>query len=110
MKYDKDGVKLNEREIDEKWGANNREQILGNLIQAYRHVNNQQERDKPLELLEDALKKLQHENLSIDNMGTDYYDRALELTNNIIEKADEIHKQVDKARYKFKNLTKNKKK
>jgi hypothetical protein len=109
LKYDKDGTKLSERDIDEKWGADNREQILGNLIQAYRHVHNQQERDKPLELLEDALKKLQHDNLKIDNMGTDYYEKALELTKKIIEKAENIHKEVDGARYKFKNLGKIKK-
>jgi len=107
-KFDKEGVRLSEREIDEKWGADNREQILGNLIQAYRYLNNQQERDKPLELLEDSLKKLQHDNLKIDNMGTDYYEKALELTNKIIEKAEQIHKEVDDARYKFKKLTKGK--
>lgn len=109
MKFDKEGTRLTEREIDEKWGADNREQILGNLIQAYRYLNNQQERDKPLELLEDALKKLQHDNLKIDNMGTDYYEKALELTNKIIEKAEQIHKEVDDARYKFKKLIKGKK-
>lgn len=109
LKYDKDGNKLSEREIDEKWGADNREKILGNLIQAYRYVHNQQERDKPLELLEDAYKKLQHDNLKIDNMGTDYYEKALELSKKIIEKAEEIHKEVDNARYNFKKLVKNKK-
>lgn len=109
LKVNKEGIKLTEREIDEKWGADNREQILGNLIQAYRYLNNQQVRDKPLELLEDALKKLQHDNLKIDNMGTDYYEKALELTNKITEKADQIHKEVDDARYKFKKLIKGKK-
>lgn len=109
MKFDKEGTRLTEREIDEKWGADNREQILGNLIQAYRYLNNQQERDKPLELLEDALKKLQHDNLKIDNMGTNYYEKALELTNKITEKAEQIHKEVDDARYKFKKLIKGKK-
>lgn len=108
-KFDKEGVRLSEREIDEKWGADNREQILGNLMQAYRYLNNQQERDKPLELLEDSLKKLQHDNLKIDNMGTDYYEKAIELTNKIIEKAGQIHKEVDDARYKFKKLIKGKK-
>lgn len=109
LKFDKDGNKLSEREIDEKWGADNREQILGNLIQAFRHVNNQQERDKPLELLEDALKKLQHNNLKIDNMGIEYYDRALELVKKIIQEAESIYKSVDDARYKLKRITKNKK-
>ncbi|WP_281234841.1 hypothetical protein [Flavobacterium gelatinilyticum] len=109
LKNDKDGIKLSDRDIDEKWGADNREQILGNLIQAYRHIHNQEERDKPLELLEDALKKLQHDNLKIDNMGTTYYEKALELIKKIVEKADDIYKEVDHARYKYKSLGKTKK-
>lgn len=108
LKYDKVGNKLSEREIDEKWGADNRESILGNLIQAHRHVHNQEERDKPLELLGDALKKLQHNNLKIENMGTEYYDLALDVTKKIIAEAEFIFKAVDDARYKLKKLTKNK--
>lgn len=107
-KYDKDGNKLSERDIDEKWGAKNREVILGNLIQAYGHLSNQQDRDKPLELLEDALKKLQHDNLKIENMGTKYYEKALGLAKSIIAEAEIIHKAVDDARYKMKKLSKKK--
>jgi hypothetical protein len=110
LKYNKEGDKLTEREIDEKWGANYREQILGNLIQAYRHVNHQQERDKPLELLEDALKKLHHDNLKIENMGVEHYDKAMELINKITQKSEQIYKEVDGARYRFKQLAKNNKK
>ena len=108
LKVDKDGNKLNEREIDEKWGANNREQILGNLIQAHGHLTNQEQRDKPLELLEDALKKLQHDNLKIENMGSEYYEKALALAKNIIGEAETIHKEVDNARFKMKKLGKKK--
>ncbi|MDF1676373.1 MAG: hypothetical protein P1U44_11715, partial [Vicingaceae bacterium] len=107
-KYDKDGKKLSERDIDEKWGAKNREVILGNLIQAYGHLSNQQDRDKPLELLEDALKKLQHDNLKIENMGTEYYEKAMDLAKSIIAEAEIIHKAVDDARYKMKKLSKKK--
>ncbi len=108
LKYDKNGNKLSEREIDEKWGANNREKILGNLIQAYGHLSNQEQRDKPLELLEDALKKLQHDNLKIDNMGIKYYGKALDLAKSIIGEAEIIYKAVDDARYKMKKLGKKK--
>ncbi|MFL3662536.1 MAG: hypothetical protein ACJ04Q_00940 [Flavobacteriales bacterium] len=107
-KYDKEGKKLSERDIDEKWGAKNREVILGNLIQAYGHLSNQQDRDKPLELLEDALKKLQHNNLKIENMGTEYYEKALDLAKSIIAEAEIIRKAVDDARYKMKKLSKKK--
>ncbi|MBX2948108.1 MAG: hypothetical protein KF704_02425 [Crocinitomicaceae bacterium] len=108
LKFDKDGKKLTEREIDEKWGANNRELILGNLIQAHGHLSNQVQRDKPLELLEDALKKLQHDNLKIEKMGTDYYEKAMELAQSIIVQAETIHKAVDNARYQLKKLNKKK--
>jgi|GEM_PF-303785 len=108
LKVNQDGVRLTDREIDEKWGADNRDVILGNLVQANRYVNNQQDRDKPLELLEDALKKLQHDNLNIEMMGTEYYEKALTLTQNIIDKASEINKKIDDARFKLKKLKKRK--
>ena len=62
-KKDKNGNRYTEREIDEKWGNKYKNEILGNLMQAYKAVNTKIERDKPLDLLEDALKKLEHENL-----------------------------------------------
>ena len=105
-KFDKDNKKLSEREIDIKWGNINQEQILGNLMQAYKIVYEKGERDKPLELLEDALHKLNHENLQIDNMGTEHFEKALELTKSISEKADEIHNEIDHARYNMKKLEK----
>ena len=103
----KDGAM--EEKILHQHSPNNREQILGNIIQAYRYVNDQEGRDKPLELLEDALKKLKHDNLKIENMGTEYYEKALILTESIITEAGSIHKAVDDARYQFKKLSKNKK-
>nr|WP_067063842.1 HNH endonuclease [Mucilaginibacter sp. L294] len=107
LKVSKDGERLSEREIDLKWGEHFREKIIGNLIQAHRYVVNQEERDKPLELLEDALKKLKHDNLKIENLGTDYYEKALELTQKIINEAEGLYKAVDDARFKLKKLTKN---
>ena len=106
MKFDKDGNRYEEKDIDEKWGNHYKHQILGNLIQAHKIVVNQQERDKPLELLEDALKKLRHDNLKIENMGTEYYEKAMELSNEIVAEAERIHKEVDHARYNLKKLNK----
>lgn len=108
MLYNKEGHKLEERDVDEHWGNHFKRQILGNLIQAHRIVANQVDRDKPLELLEDALKKLRHENLKIDQMDTSYYERAMELSTEIIAEADAIHVAVDHARYELKKLSKKK--
>jgi len=105
-KYNKNGEKYNEREIDNIWGELFRQKILGNLIQAHRYVSNQEERDKPLELLEDALKKLKHDNLKIENMDTSYYDKAIDLTKEIIAKTESIYTALDSARYKLKKIIK----
>ncbi len=105
-KYNKEGIKCTEREIDNKWGTLYEKEIIGNLFQAQRHLNNQENRDKPLELLEDALKKLNHNNLKIENMGAEYYDKGMELTQHISKKADEIYETIDHARYNFKRLVK----
>lgn len=103
-KIDENKVKFSEREIDEKWGNKNKDQILGSLMQAYKAVHNQDERDKPLDLLEDSLKKLNHENLKIENMGIEHYQKALELCRKISDKADEIYSCVDHARGELQKL------
>lgn len=102
LKYDKQGNKCSEREIDAKWGALYEKEVLGNLFQAQRHLNNQENRDKPLELLEDALKKLNHNNLKIENMGFEYFEKGLEMSQMIAVKAEEIYKTIDHARYNHK--------
>lgn len=106
MIKDKEGNKCPEREIDIKWGALNEKEVLSNLFLAQRYVNNQETRDKPLELLEDALKKLNHNNLSIGKMGPEYYQKGMELTRMISLKADEIYKAIDHARYNYKRTGK----
>lgn len=103
-KLDENGIKYSEREIDEKWGNKNKRQILGNLMVAFKAVYNQDERDKPLDLLEDSLKKLNHENLKIEDMAVEHYDNALQLTRKISDKADELYDRIDKARGKWKKL------
>ncbi len=108
MKYDKDGKKYDERDIDEKWGQLYKKEIVGNLIQAYKYVVNQEERDKPLELLEDALKKLRHDNLDVSTMDTNYYEKAMSLTKEISAEADRIYTDIDHARYNLKKLNKSK--
>ncbi|TDX02188.1 hypothetical protein [Dinghuibacter silviterrae] len=108
MKSTKDGKNFEDRDIDEQWGNLYKKGILGNLIQAHRIITNQEERDKPLELLEDALKKLRHENLKIENMDTSYYDKAMELTSQISAEADKIHEAIDHRRYNLKKLNKKK--
>jgi hypothetical protein len=105
-KLDKDGNPYDAREIDEKWGNLYKNEILGNLIKAHKIVLSQIERDKPLELLEDALKKLKHENLKIENMDNSYYESAMELTKEISSEADNIFHAIDGARYKLKKLLK----
>jgi len=102
MTQDENGKKCTEREIDSKWGALHEQELLGGLFIAQRCVSQQELRDKPLELLEDALKILNHNNLMIGNMGPQYYEKGMELMQTISLKADEIYKTINHARYDYK--------
>lgn len=107
-KVDKDGNTYNDRVIDEKWGSDGvvKKGVLGNLMLAYKVVHNQTERMKPLELLEDSLKKLTHDNLKIEELGIENYKRALELCKYISGRADELYELIDKERGKLASLGK----
>ncbi len=107
-KKDKNGIYATEREIDDKWGENSKvkEGVLGNLMKAYRVVHNQVERMKPFELLEDSLKKLNHENMKIEEMGIENYKDALILCRKISDRADELYHIIDNERGKLNRLGK----
>lgn len=109
-KRDKGGNYLTDREVDEKWGNSTsvKSGVLGNLMKAYKVVHNQVERMKPLELLEDSLKKLKHENMKIEELGLENYKSAMDLCVQISEKADELYTLIDKERGKLGNLGKKK--
>jgi len=103
-KVNETGEEYTHREIDEKWGIKHKKEIFSSLMQAYKAVNQQSERDKPLDLLEDALKKLNHGNLQIESMGVEHLDVAIRLTEKISKRADELYDEIDKARFNLKNL------
>ncbi|WP_257657882.1 hypothetical protein [Parapedobacter lycopersici] len=107
-KFDKEGNRYSEREIDEKWSNTTavKKGVLGNLMKAYKAVNNHIERIKPLELLEDSLKKLNHENMKIDELGVENYKLALGFCRDISAKADELYELIDKERGKYNSLGK----
>lgn len=104
-KYNKQGERHSEREIDSKWGALNEKEVLGNLLQAQRHLTNQEARDKPIELLEDALRKLNHHNLKVKDMGVEYYEQGMELARTIGEKSEEIYKTIEHAHNNYNHPT-----
>jgi len=98
-KVDKNGNRATEREIDSKWAAMNESAIANNLMQAYKIVFSEREGALPLELLNDAFAKLNHENLQVENMDISYHKEALELSKKISLKAQEIYEEIDHARF-----------
>jgi hypothetical protein len=99
------GERLSERKIDEIWGQKASKPLFSSLVAAYRAVHIQQERDKPLDILEDAFKKLIHDNLKIEHIGNQHLNKALELVNKIMNRADLLHSQIDHARQNLKDLS-----
>ena len=47
---------------------------------------------------------MNHDNLKIDNLGIEHYNKALKLTVKISNKALEIYEQIDHARGNLKKL------
>ena len=67
--YDSEGNKFSDGKIDKIWGNRNGEKIIRNLVNAKRIVESDKERLKPFELIQDSLKKLNHENMNIEDLG-----------------------------------------
>ncbi|MCC6602455.1 MAG: hypothetical protein IT327_04555 [Anaerolineae bacterium] len=98
-KTDEQGKPYDEREVDEIWGRKFRTEIIGSLVQARKEIERQNEKDQPLDLLQNALQKLNHKNLVFDKMSNFQFQKALKLAEEIETRANKLRKEIDSARY-----------
>ncbi len=84
---------------ENKWIAENATSIVKHVIKATRIKDYEDEGDKPIDLLEDSLKKLNHQKLNpllvVDNNEKK---RALGILKEIISKANTLHSTFDALR------------
>lgn len=93
---------ISEKVADKKWGKYFEQNILTNLHQADSIIHNARVQEKPLDLIKQALKKLEHENLIIENITIDDINEAIDAVKKIQEKSDSLIGEMDKYRYKLK--------
>lgn len=82
--------------IDEKWKSKYRTTITKNLIKAREASDSSKEKNAPITLLSEALKKLNHENMVVDNIDYDDLSEALKRINQIKTRSEELKKGIYK--------------
>jgi hypothetical protein len=109
-KLDKNDFNENDdfKTIDKKWGKKHETAIVGKVIESIRIMEHTKELETPLVLLNDALKKLNHENMNPDSMSVFNFGDAWEKCKEIQVRAYELEKIFWEKKESLKKL-KNKK-
>lgn len=100
--FDEQGDRLSPEIIENKWRSCSNQHISYHVSRAKRELERTDEETKPLNLLNDALKKLKHENMDVQNMNSDDLKEALNISNEIQVEIKKISSEIFKR-------TKNKK-
>ena len=106
----REGKVVDEREQDKIWGGIFGSNIINQVKKAKLIIESQDERERPIDLLKAALKKLDHDELDLGDISPFEINDAMEVVEEIQGVAEELYKQLDKMRYKFKQLRKGKEK
>lgn len=101
-RFDEQGNRLSPEIIEHKWRSRSNQHISYHVSRAKRELDRTDEETKPLNLLNDALKKLKHENMDVQNMKSDDLKEALKISNEIQIEIKKISSEIFKR-------TKNKK-
>lgn len=110
--HELDNNDLNEdgdfRTFDKYWGKKHETVLVGKVIESIRIMEHTKELETPIELLNQALKKLNHENMNPDGMDILKSDEAWAKCKEIQQRAHELEKEFWEKRESIKKL-KNKK-
>ena len=82
--------------VEEKWKHKYRTTLTRNLIKAREASETGNEKNAPIGLLSEALKKLNHENMIVDNIDSDDLADALKRINQIRVRSEELKKEIYK--------------
>ncbi len=93
--------------IDKKWGSSHETAIIGGLKRALQILDYEKDRETPITLLEDALKKLNHPGMDLPAILLDKMHDAMKLAREVSKRAGEIetelyHLEKD-SKHKLKN-------
>ena len=88
------------------WASANRTKIIRQVKKAMQMASNEQDKETPVNLLEQALKKLQHKDMDISAIATLDYAKARQLASDIQKEASKLEGEIYQANKKKENMTK----
>ena len=95
-KTNEKGELLPQYAIDEKWKNKYKTEVIRGLIKAREACESGSEKNAPITLLLDALKKLNHEDMIVENIEVGDLRAALKRTNQIKTRNEELKKEIYK--------------
>ncbi|MCE2440559.1 MAG: hypothetical protein J4F39_14165 [Candidatus Latescibacteria bacterium] len=105
---DPDGKELPIESIDAKWAAKNIETITYNVKKASLSHESLKERETPIDLLQDACKKLNHKNMDLTAIDINDLDTARKIVVSIISRAQSLESDIYHFKKMLKKLTRKK--
>ena len=91
---DEEGKWLPQEAVERKWQSKYRTEITRCLIKAREATESRSEKNAPITLLADALKKLNHGNMIVENIDVRDLRDALTRANEIAERSKELSKEI----------------
>jgi hypothetical protein len=102
---DADGGPLSWERIDAKWAQHHQQTLIHHTKKALDYVETSRERETPVALLEAALKKLTHENLTLNKISYTDFSTVRKLISSIDARTTEIEHQLYDYEKNMKKLT-----
>lgn len=102
--FDAQGNALSSDDVDKKWAQRHQQKLIMLTKKALDFAESSREKETPLMLLEAALKKLTHEDFSIENIPHAQYHEAGRLAREIQQIARDIEHQLYENEKKLKDL------
>ncbi|HUV59412.1 MAG TPA: hypothetical protein VMW09_04795 [Desulfatiglandales bacterium] len=102
--FDDEGNEIDERRKDLIWNTKHRSTLINQVKKARRLYERDKEKETPITLLEDALKKLEHENMQPDRINITDQPRAMKLAKQIKEVANQLESEFFRCMKNVKTL------
>ncbi len=103
-RFDENGQEYDERQIDRFWSEKHRTEITRQVKKAIDYFEHKKGQEKPLDLLEGALRNLEHEDMKPNYVNPGQIPKAMELARKIHTRADEIEDDLYHYQKKVKKL------
>ena len=81
-------------DLDKKWKIKNQENIIFHTKKAQDAYYSKKEKETPVGLLDAALKKLKHQDMKLEDIKPEDYDKARKLVSDIQKEAGEIENKI----------------